>query len=122
MVAFFQGLFTECEGLVRNSNGTGCNGQLYAWYSGGPDGGATPATSPLVWRSPGKCERHVSFFTHSSHLLLVNERYEESMWLLSEMLGWGRAPRLVHSPQRSTRGYLRPAGLPAHHEPPSTLS
>ena len=97
VVAFFQGLFTKCKGLVRNdSSGTGCHGQLYAWYSGGADGGATPATSPLVWRSPGKCERHVSFFTHSSHLLLVNERYKESIWLLSEMHGWGRAPRLVH--------------------------
>lgn len=93
VVAFFEGLITQCEGLVRNhSLGTGCHkhNQLYAWHSGGPDGGATAATSP------GKCERHVSFFTHSSRLLLVNERYEESMWLLCEMLGWGRAPRLVH--------------------------
>lgn len=95
-VAFQEQLFTECDGLVRDSNGTGCRSQLYAWYSGGADGGATPATSPLVGRSPGKCERHVSFFTHSSRLLLVSERYEESMWLLPQMLGWGHAPRLVH--------------------------
>ena len=111
VVAFSQELFTECEGLVRNSNRTGCNGQLYAWYSGGPDGGATPATSPLVWRSPGKCERHVSFFTHSSHLLLVNERYEESIWLLSEMLGWGRAPRLGHLNARKEAIYNQRVSL-----------
>ena len=88
VVEYVQGFFTKCEGLVRSSNGTGCNrlnSQLYAWYSGG----ATPAM-------PDKCESFASFFTHSSRLLLVNERYEESIWLLYQMLGWGSPPKLVH--------------------------
>ena len=87
VVEYVQGFFTKCEGLVRSSNGTGCNSPhiLYAWYSGG----ATPAM-------PDKCESFASFFTHSSRLLLVNERYEESIWLLYQMLGWGSPPKLVH--------------------------
>ena len=84
LVEYVQGLFTTCEGLVRGSNGTGCDGQLFSWYSGG---------APAM---PDKCESFVSFFTHSSHLLLLNERYEESIWLLYQMLGWGSPPALVH--------------------------
>ena len=62
VVEFVQGLFTECKGLVRSSNGTECGSQLnrsqhgsqpqlYAWYSGGP-----------TLAMPDKCESFASFF------------------------------------------------------------
>ena len=109
VVEYVQGFFTKCEGLVRSSNGTGCkrlDNQLYAWYSGG----ATPAM-------PDKCESVASFFTHSSRLLLVNERYEESIWLLYQMLGWGsRHLSWFTLTLDRTLQYLRPARHPAHHE------
>mmetsp|Transcript_74 Transcript_74/g.149 ORF Transcript_74/g.149 Transcript_74/m.149 type:complete len:313 (+) Transcript_74:156-1094(+) len=116
LIVFVKDLFKTCKGLVRGSNGTECAGQLYSWHSGG-----APATPNLCESSvsfppkqcknvvsffpPDKCERFVSFFTHPSHLLLVNERYEESIWLLYQMLGWGSPPELVHSNARADRFY-----------------
>jgi len=88
VVAFVQGLFTNCKGLARAANGTACQGQLYAWYAGGA---LAPATTP------DKCASFVSFYTHPSHLLLVNERYEDSMWLLYQLLGWGSPPKLEYA-------------------------
>jgi len=93
LVEFVRGLFTHCKGLERDSTGTGCAGQLYAWFSGGaPD-------------MPDKCESAASFFTHPSRLLLVNERYEESIWLLYQMLGWGSPPALEHMNTQQNAAY-----------------
>ena len=79
---FVESLFNSCPGLVRGSNETWCNSQLYSWYSGG---------APVMPDS-GKCASFVSFFTRPSHLLLVSERYTESIWLIYQMLGWGSPP------------------------------
>lgn len=93
LVGFVQNEFSQCEGLKRDSNGTQCHGQLYAWYSGG---------APIT---PDKCLSFAKFFTHPSRLLLVNERYAESMWLLYEMLGWGSPPKVEHTNTRPDAVY-----------------
>eukprot|EP00966_Prymnesium_polylepis_P076506 1773576-Prymnesium_polylepis.1 len=82
LLTWVQGLFTTCPGLMRGTNATRCgqphllSTQLYGWYSGG---------APAV---PDKCASFASFFSHPSRLLLVFERYEESIWLLYQLLGW----------------------------------
>ena len=80
-------LFAPCPALVRGAAGTKCDGQLYAWYSGGP-----PAAQPQHQADDEKCAR----FVVSSRLVFVNECYAESLWLLYAMLGWGSPPQPKH--------------------------
>jgi hypothetical protein len=93
LTGFIQGLFASCKALARGSNRTNCRGHLYGWYSGG-----APA-------APGRCASFVSFFTRASHLLLVAERCQESIWLLYQLLGWGSPPKLEHRNARPDATY-----------------
>ena len=68
---------------------TGQPVKVNAWYSGG---------APAM---PDKCSSFVSFFTHPTHLLFMNEKYEESMWLLYQLLGWGSPKERVEVNRRS---------------------
>jgi len=81
-----------CPGLLRDSNDTQCDGWLSQWHGGGvqlPPSGTSE-----------KCTAYEALFTSPQVLPLVNERYDDSIWLLFQYLGWGKQPRSPHENKR----------------------
>ena len=89
---FLERAIETCPGLLRDSNDTQCDGWLYQWQGGGvqlPPSGTSE-----------KCTAYEALFTSPQVLPLVNERYDDSIWLLFQYLGWGKQPWIPHVNKR----------------------
>ena len=87
-----------CPNLLRDSNATACRSHLYTWHGGG-----------VAANAPDRCSAFVTLFTRPHNILLVNERYDDSMWLLFRLLDWGSPPAISHANKRDHRAYDREA-------------
>ena len=104
-------LFVACPALSRGSNETRCEGHLYAWSAGRR-------------RSAGAdtCADFAAFWTHPSRLLLANERYDDSIWLLFAMLGAGPPPPAPRKNVRADAAYDAPVTLAAERDVAALLA
>ena len=83
IVNFLRGQVEKCPALARQTNTTRCSGQMAFWTAGLDIGLARPRRQDV----PDTCQYFRAFWTHPSHLLLINERYDDSIWLLYQMFG-----------------------------------
>ncbi|KAH8086143.1 divinyl chlorophyllide a 8-vinyl-reductase [Aureococcus anophagefferens] len=106
VAGFLRGALVACPALSRGSNETRCEkSHLYAWDAGRR-------------RSAGAdtCADFAAFWTHPSRLLLVNERYDDSIWLLFAMLGAGPPPPPPRKNVRADAAYDAPVTLAAERD------
>ena len=100
---FLERAIETCPGLLRDSNDTQCHGHLSQWHGGGvqlPPSGTSE-----------KCTAYEALFTSPQVLPLLNERYEDSIWLLFQYLGWGKQPRSPHENKRREVVYRKKISL-----------